>query len=278
MLRSLLVALDCSPHSAAASMLACEWASRFGARLLGLGVLDQPSIEHGEAVPMGAYGFKKHRDEVRLADAHRRVLVFLEEFRARCAAAGVTATVLEDIGDPVDRILREAQRCDAVLLGRETHFRFETQDQPDATLGGVIKSCARPVVVVPRELPDGSGVMVAYGGGREAARTLQLFQLLGLAGGEDIDVVTIHRDRAEAAAVANLAGEFLVAHGAPHRLHAISTDRAPAEVVLEEVRRRAPRLLVMGAYGRHHSLRELFATSVTRAVLAACPVPVFLGD
>jgi len=246
--------------------------------LLGLGVLDRPSIEHGEAVPMGAYGFKKHRDEVRLADAHRRVLVFLEEFRARCAAVGVTATVLEDIGDPVDRILREAQRCDAVLLGRETHFRFETQDQPDATLGGVIKSCARPVVVVPRELPDGSGVMVAYGGGREAARTLQLFQLLGLAGGEDIDVVTIHRDRAEAAAVANLAGEFLVAHGAPHRLHAISTDRAPAEVVLEEVRRRAPRLLVMGAYGRHHSLRELFATSVTRAVLAACPVPVFLGD
>jgi len=277
-LRSLLVALDGSPHSEAASVLACEWATRFGARLLGLGVLDRPSIEHGEAVPMGAYGFKKHRDEVRLADAHRRVLLFLEEFRARCAAAGVAATVLEDIGDPVDRILREAQRCDAVLLGRETHFRFETQDQPDATLGGVIKGCARPVVVVPRELPDGSGVMVAYGGGREAARTLQLFQLLGLVGGEDIDVVTIHRDRAEAAAVANLAGEFLVAHGAPHRLHAISTDRAPAEVVLEEVRRRAPRLLVMGAYGRHHSLRELFATSVTRAVLAACPVPVFLGD
>src|SRR5262249_31093164 len=64
-LRSLLVALDGSPHSEAASVLACEWATRFGARLLGLGVLDRPSIEHGEAVPMGAYGFKKHRDEVR---------------------------------------------------------------------------------------------------------------------------------------------------------------------------------------------------------------------
>jgi len=259
-------------------MLACEWAARFGARLLGLGVVDQPSIEQGEAVPMGAYGFKKHRDEVRLADAHRRVLVFLEEFRARCAAAGVTATVLEDIGDPIDRILREVQRCDAVILGRETHFHFETQARPDATLPGVIRASARPVVVVPHELLAGRGVMVAYSGGREAARTLQIFQLLGLAGGEDIDVVTIHRDRSEAVAVANLAGEFLAAQGAPHRLHAISTEGAPAEVLLEEVRRRAPRLLVMGAYGHHRSLRELFATSVTRAVLTACPVPVFLGD
>jgi nucleotide-binding universal stress UspA family protein len=49
-------------------------------------------------------------------------------------------------------------------------------------------------------------------------------------------------------------------------------------VLLEEIRRRAPRLLVMGAHGHHHALRELFATSVTRAVLTACPVPVFLGD
>jgi len=33
---------------------------------------------------------------------------------------------------------------------------------------------------------------------------------------------------------------------------------------------------VMGAHG-HHPLRDLFATSVTRAVLAGCPVPAFIG-
>ena len=278
MLRSLLVALDGSPYGEAVTTLACEWATRFEARLLGLGVLDQPSIEHGEVVPMGAHSFKRHRDEARLADAHRRLLEFLAEFRTRCAAAGVTATVLEDIGDPADRITREVQRCDAVILGRETHFHFETQDRPDATLGTVIRSCARPVVVVPRALPQGRGVMVAYGGGREAARALQVFQLLGLAGGEEIAVMTVHRDLAEATAIANLAGDFLAAHGAPHRLHPIATEQAPAEVLLEEMRRRAPRLLVMGAHGRHHSMRELFATSVTRAVLTDCSIPVFLGD
>ena len=258
MLRSLLVALDGSPYSEAASTLACEWAIRFGARLLGLGVLDEPSITRIEPVPMGAYAYKKERDEVRMVEAHRRLLEFLAQFRARCAAAGVTATVLEDIGDPSDRIIREAQRCDAVILGSETHFHFETQDKPDTTLAEVIRGCARPVVIVPRELPEGRGVVVAYSGGREAARTLQTFQLLGLAGGEDIDVVTIHRDREEAAALAGLAGHFLTAHGAPHRLHPIPTDAPVGDVLLEEVHRRAPRLLVMGAYG-HHRLRELLA-------------------
>jgi nucleotide-binding universal stress UspA family protein len=275
-LSSLLVALDGSPYSETASMLAREWAARYGARLLGLGVLDEPSITGGEPVPMGASAYKKERDEVRMVEAHRRLLEFLTEFRARCTAEGVTATVLEDIGDPSDRIIREAQRCDAVILGRETHFHFETQDKPDATLAEVLRGCARPVVIVPRELPEGRGVIVAYSGGREAARTLQTFQLLGLADGEDIDVVTIHRDQAEAVALAGLAGDFLTAHDAPHRLHPIATSAAVADVLLEEVHRRAPRLLVMGAHG-HHPLRDLFATSVTRAVLRACPVPVFVG-
>jgi nucleotide-binding universal stress UspA family protein len=275
-LRSLLVALDGSPYSETASTLACEWAMRFGTQLLGLGVLDEPSITGSEPVPMGAYAYKKERDEVRMVDAHRRLLEFLTQFRARCAAAGVTAAVLEDIGEPSDRIMREAQRCDAVILGRETHFHFETQDRPDTTLAEVIRGCARPVVIVPRELPEGRGVVVAYSGGREAARTLQIFQLLELAGGEKIDVVTIHRDRAQAEAVAGLAGHFLTAHGAPHHLHAITTDAPVADVLLEEVRRRGPRLLVMGAHG-HHPLRDLFATSVTRAVLRACPVPILVG-
>src|SRR5262249_50056533 len=118
--------------------------------------------------------------------------------------------------------------------------------------------------------------LVAYGGGREAARTLQTFALLGLAGGEEIDVVTVHRERAKAEAIVRLAGDFLAAHAAPHRLHPITSDDAPAEVLLGEVRRLRPRLLVMGAHG-HHGLRDLFATSVTRAVLGASLVPVFVG-
>ena len=56
MLRSLLVALDGCPYSEAAAVLACDWSRRFRGRLSGLGVLDQPSIEYGEPVPLGSGG------------------------------------------------------------------------------------------------------------------------------------------------------------------------------------------------------------------------------
>jgi nucleotide-binding universal stress UspA family protein len=276
MLRAILVALDGSPWSETATALALDWAGRFEARLLGLGVLDEPTIDRPEPVPMGAYAYKKHRDETRLTDAHRRVLGFLEDFRARSAAAGLSVTALEAVGDPAESILREAQRCDVVVLGRQTHFRFETQDRPDATLAQVIRTSPRPIVVVPDRLPEGDGTVVAYGGGREAARTLQVFVSLGLAAGEPLTVVTVQRDRAAAEAIAGLAADFLTAHDTPHEVCPIASETAPAEVLLEEVRRRRARLLVLGAHG-HRPLRDIFATSVTRAVLGECPVPAFVG-
>jgi nucleotide-binding universal stress UspA family protein len=276
MLRSVLVALDGSAYSNSAIALALEWAARFGASLLGLGVVDEPSILGAEAVPLGAGAYKLHRDEARLADARRRVAAFLAEFKTRSVAAGARVDVLEDVGEPAERILREAHRCDAVILAREAHFHFETQDRPDQTLAHILRASPRPVVVVPRELAQQRGVVVAYGGGREAARALQTFQLLGLAADEEIEVLTVHPDGAAAEAMTHLAGDFLSAHGAPHRLHPVASKSPPAGIILEMVRHHRARLVVIGAHG-HHPLRDLFASSVTRQVLAACPIPVFVG-
>ena len=276
MLRSALVALDGSAHSEAATTLALDWAARFGARLLGLGVLDEPAIHGPEAVPLGAGTYKKELDEARMADAQRRVEACLANFSARSAAAGVTADVLEDVGDPAERIMHEAHRSDVVILAREAHFHFETQGRHDHTLAQILGGSPRPIVVVPRRLLEGRGVLVAYNHSREAARTLQTLQLLGLAAGEEIEVMTVHHDGSIADAIARLAGEFLSAHEAPHRLHPVASEAAPAKVLLDEARRLRPRLLAIGAHG-HHPLRDLFASSVTRRVLAACPVPVFIG-
>jgi nucleotide-binding universal stress UspA family protein len=276
MLRSVLVALDGSIYSESAASLAIEWALRHGARLVALGVVDAPSIQRAEPVPLGAAAYKRARDEARLADAHRRVTEHLAEFLARSQAAGVPAEVLKDIDDPATSIVREAERCDVVILARETHFHFETQDRPDHTLAQVLRGSPRPVVVVPRELPHGRGVILAYGGGREAARTIQTFHLLGLDAGEAVELVSIHRDGATAEALAAQGGEYLASHGAAPRVRAIVSAAPPAQVLLEEIRRTQPRLLVMGAHG-HHPLRDLFSTSVTRAVLRDCPVPAFVG-
>jgi nucleotide-binding universal stress UspA family protein len=276
MLRSVLVPVDGSPVNDAATSLALDWAERFDARLLALGVVDEASAHRPEPVPLGAGAFKKMRDETRLAEAHHHVGSVLAAFRERAAEAGVEVEALEETGDPAERIIWEAQRCDAVILGRETHFDLEAHEHRDATLGRVLRASSRPVVVVPPVPRRGDGVLVAYGGGREAARTLQLFAMLGLAGNATLDILTVHRDHAQARIIARAAGDFLGARGIRHRAHAVASAAMPSEVLLEEVASRRPALLVMGAHGRH-PLRDLFATSVTRAVLEGCPVPVFVG-
>lgn len=276
MVHSALVALDGSPFSETGIALAIDWAKRFQMSLLGLGILDEPAIRGAEPVPLGASAFKAARDERRMDDAHRRVLDFLEHFRVQTTAAGVSAEVLEEIGDPTERILYDAHRCDLVILARETHFHFETQSRPDTTLSEVLRSSPRPVVTAPRELREGSGVLVAYANTREAARTLQMFQLLGLAAGEHVEVMSVHRSLTEAKAALQFAGAYLARCGASHELRPIESPAAPADVVLQEIDRLRPRLLVMGAHG-HHPVRDLFETSVLRAVLRAAPVPVFVG-
>jgi nucleotide-binding universal stress UspA family protein len=276
MLRSILVPLDGSPQTSAALDLAVSWGLQFGARLVGVAIVDEPTILRPEPVSIGASAYKRERDQVRLRDARVRVNQFLTEFESRCATAGLVAEGVEAKGDPAERILREAQRCDIVMVGRDTNFHFETQARPDETMAALLRNSARPVVVVPNPPSNGRGVMVAYGGGREVARALQTFELLGLDAGETVTLVSVQREGWEAAELANLAAEFLTAHGIPHELHALTADRSPADALLEHLRLLRPRLLVMGAQG-YHPVRDLFRSSVTGAVLLETPVPTFIA-
>lgn len=277
MLRTILVASDGSPFSATATTLALDWGARFGARLIGLGILDEPSITGGEAVSIGGGAYKEKLDQARLAAAHGRISRFLSTFRDRCSAASVSAETCEDVGDPTQCILRQALRCDVVVLGYETNFHLETQESPNTVHAKILRRCSRPIVVVPRELPEGSGVVVAWGGGSEVARTLQTFLLLGLAGEETMHLVGVFRKGDQVDSSAGFAAEFLRSHGARYEVHLVPSTAAPAEVLLNQIRARQPRLVVMGAHV-YHSLQDLFATSVTRAVLLDCPVPVMVGS
>jgi len=67
----------------------------------------------------------------------RRPLVALDG-SARCRGEGVQCTVLEDVGRPDQQIVREAQSCDVVILGREENFHFETEARDDETLGRAV--------------------------------------------------------------------------------------------------------------------------------------------
>jgi nucleotide-binding universal stress UspA family protein len=150
MLRSILIGLDGSDYSHTALRLGIDWARHSDALLVGLGIVDAPTIRKAETVLIGG---TPHADPYlargRLADARREVEQFLEQFALECAEAGVAAKVLEDVRLPADEIVLKAQRYDVVLLGQETRFHFETDEHRDDTLPRVLKNSPRPVVTAP---------------------------------------------------------------------------------------------------------------------------------
>jgi nucleotide-binding universal stress UspA family protein len=210
-----------------------------------------------------------------LADARRRAEACLGRFSVRCARAGVACKVLEDTGLPWEEIVRESQRYDLVLLGRRTYFHAGTDERVDDTLQQVLRHGARPVVTAP-EVLGGRGVVVAYDGGMPAARAAQALPATGLDEGEEVHVVTIDPDFTAAATRAGRAAEFLGYHGIKAAARPVAADTPPAAVLLDQVRRLNPRLLVMGAYGRSRWQEFVFG-STTRALLKESPVPLLLS-
>ena len=277
MLTSILVGLDGSPYSDVALDLGIEWAKRLDALLVGLGIVDEPTIRSHEPVPIGGAAFKLERDEFRMVEARGKVEEFLDHFAERCTEAGVSCKGLEDVGLPFKEILRESHRYDLVLLGHETHFHFETADRADETLWRVLRHESRPVVIAPPQSKAGSSVLVAYDESPQADRALQAFQASGLDFGEEVFVMCIGPTEEIATREVEEGVEFLTSHGIRATACVRQPQGRPGRTILEEVERRNARMLVMGV-SKHTTLRDLLMGGVTKTILRESPVPVFFCD
>ena len=275
-MQSILVGVDGSPAGDAARDLGLRWARRCDALLVGLGVVDQPSITRPESVPLGGGAFGGHRDEVRLTRARRQVEEFLQRFALRAGEAGVAHKLLEETGSPLEVLTREAQRFDLVVLGRQTHFHFATQQGPDDVLAKLLKNPPRPVVAVPETpVPESSTAVVAYDGSLQAARALFALRASGLADGAEVHIVAVGSDHVEVGRHADRAVDFLLFHDVRATRHVVSPEPSVAEALLHQAAAVDAGLLVMGCYGQP-ALRELFLGSVTATLLKQSPLPLFL--
>ena len=282
MLSSILVGLDGSDYSHSAIEVGIYLARKTGALLVGLGVVDEPTIRQTEPrlIAAGVPYAEPVLYRERIASARREVELFLSQFSLRCAEAGVACKVLEDVGMPHEQIELQAQRYDLILMGQQTRFHFETQEGYDDTVRRVLKNSPRPVIAVPARLnikPDDPGhtVLVAYDGSLQAARALQAFQTSGLAGLLPTIVVSVSSEQLEASRAAERAIDYLRLHDIKAEAHPVTTHKATAPVLLEAAAEHKSVLIVMGGYGQP-ILREFFIGSVTRSLLAESPVPLFL--
>jgi nucleotide-binding universal stress UspA family protein len=273
--RTILVGLDGSPEGEAAVDLSLRWARQTGARLVGLGIVDEPTIRRPEPVPMGAGHYKHERDERLVEDARRRVEKFLAGFAGRCAEEDVSCEVIEKVGVPHEQIVLTGQRYDLVVLPQQSHFHFETERKADDTVEKVLRQSARPVVVVPSLQRRSGPVVVAYDGGVHAARALQAFQALGVEPSAEVLVVSVHENVPEAVERAEHAIAFLASHGIPALRTAAAASGPVAPAILRAAESVDARLLVAGMRDRR-PLTKLFSGSTTQALLRSAQRPIFL--
>lgn len=275
MIKTILVGLDGNVRSRAATQLAIDWARQTEALVIGIGIVDEPTISRPQAVPPGAAHFKHEAEVSQLHQARHDVERFLSEFETACRDAGVSHKLLEQTGSPAECLLRAAQRYDILMVGKKTHFAFATQREPCDTLATLLRQCPRPIVAVPQQVPTGDSVLIAYDGSVQSSRAVQLAALSGLLDQKRVEVLTVDADRLVAAKSADHIIEFLDFHGYKAQPRPIASSTAPASVILAEAQKLAPSLLVMGAYGKP-TWKEFFLGTNTQTLLQSSPSPLFL--
>lgn len=275
MLRSILVTLDDTEASTAAQALALDLAGRLGAEVTGLAVLDRAHITAPAAVGIGGFAYKKHRDEVKLAQAEAFLRRLEQGFEASCASCGVTGRVIEAEGVPYRLIEQESGRHDLVVIGKDTDFHLD--DHPPITdmVQRLLRDNPRPLIVCPRTVPRGDRILAAADGSMRSMRALHMLALLGDRTASVVRVLAIAGDREEAERRASYAGELFTKHGFEVETRGVAARADPGSIIIEEAAELDAAMVAMGASG-HGAWHDFFLGSTTRRLLDASPCPLFL--
>lgn len=273
--KTILVHLDHRPRSSERLALAFGLAERFDAHLVGLfapGTARIPSYAQAEGGPLLRELLDKRRAEIlREAEAaFRKIAQRNGKDRSEWRATE---------SEPAAALRLSARYADLIVAGQpEAGDEGELQGLADE----LALSAGRPVLFVPyagRFATLGKRVLVAWDGGREAARAVS-DALPFLQKADSVEVAVFDPERASQRhgeqPGADI-GLYLARHGV--KVQVARQSGAGFDVGSQILSRAADTgadLVVMGAYG-HARVRELMLGGVTRTMMEAMTVPVLMS-
>ncbi len=274
-IKSLLLGIDDTPASFAAQGVALDLAKRLSVTVTGISVLDAARIAPTEAVPIGALHYKRQADYARLQRASEHQDLARRRLLSEAEAVGASATCELTVGDAFEAIVQNAMTRDLVVLGRDVAF----DGFPSAALSHLVDRLLhgnpRPLLLCPEGACRIGTTLVAFDGSVAAARSMQLFALLGLGRLGPVRVASIAAEKAAAEQVGSAAVAYLRQHAVEAEAWPLATRADPAEVLAEAAAECGAQLMVMGAYG-HRGWRETLLGSCTTKLADRCPVSLFI--
>ena len=275
MFTRLLVGLDGSAGADAAIVAAIALGRRAQATIVLAAVTDIRLLEaplFEAAGPLWTEGVPVAPVAADLREAlDVRAKAFLASGAERVAAAGLTAETVRAVGVVDEELLRLAEQCDAVVIGR----RGELHTQPGkigAVTAHVIKRAETPVLVAGDRPSTFARPVVAFDGGETSTHALQIACRFAAECGLSLDIVHVGDDDREAEATLAKAREIVARQAVPSQVHRLSGDIVGA--IADFVARGNLDLLVAGAHGGRRKPWPL--GSHAEKLIRATVVPVLI--
>ncbi|MCR4317988.1 MAG: universal stress protein [Planctomycetes bacterium] len=268
----ILLALDGSVFSDAATDFALEIASRRECDLHGLCVIDAPGIRRRETpVQLLASYASKEAAETDIDLKRVSAVGIINRFRQKCQAKSVTATDEVQETVPFKSFVETMKSFDVLVIGIRTFFESTaTNDHPGDTLSEILERTEKPVICVPERFRPVKNVLVAYDGSSGADAALSWFVRLALFDGISAEVLYIG-DLDAGPAIVSKAAKMLGARGIAN-VQRIASGRPMRELRMAS---KDKDLVVLGAYGKN-AISKFFFGSCADAMIEHGTVPLFL--
>jgi len=278
MIKSILLGVDGSAHSATATRYALWMTERFGAHLTAIHVVDIASIEGSFLHDIsGSLGFEPYLDfSSKMRDAlHARGKTLLAELEAEAGARGVAVTPILTTGIVANEIVEQAKTADLVVIGHRGASAKYSSGLLGSTAESVTRKSPKPVFVCTSEYRECVNPLLAYDGSQRAAaamqRAAQFCSTLSL----PLTVLTVNRDEVSGRKTLEEAERYLAPYGLRTTFSLQQTGNAP-ERITNFLAENHHDLVFIGAYG-HSRIIEMVLGSTTEYVMRNSPCAVFLN-
>ena len=282
MTKRILVVLDPGHDTHIATQYAIEIAKAHDGAVTGLALVDRKRIN--EVVKGGGIGAMYYAEKLRrdLADEIRtEAQKLLSEFVKEVEAAGARHThdhIAED--GIVQAITEDMKTHDLLVAGHESHFYYADPERRTHVLADIVAEGAAATLVVESEYRPVRKVLVAYDGGKAAARALQKFAHLSPFG-TSLDIEIFHmRDEGREAQLESErllegASAYLEAHGFVSIFKTSVEGGDLLDGILDCCKSSQADLIVSGAYSAS-GIKTFFFGSTAKGLIEKSSVPLFL--
>ena len=199
----------------------------------------------------------------------------LSHARSRAALAGAQPLDARlRHGDFIETAIELQGEADLFVLGKHYHASAQARIRAEHHLERVIRGVSSSVLVATAEAFEApQRVVAAFDGSPGARKALARLAQHPLVAGLPVLVAMVAPDTTLARQQLGQAQAALQAAGATAETELVAGE--PQQVLPELVKRRAPALMVMGAFG-HSRLRQLLVGSTTASLLRLSDVPVLI--